>query len=79
MSERLQVEKPFLDQLATLGWDVIDHGESLPSSPDSSHRSSFKEVALRSVFFEAVRAINLDDAGHPWLTDVQLYPSGEHI
>lgn len=79
MSERLQVEKPFLDQLATLGWDVIDHGESLPSSPDSSHRSSFKEVALRSVFFEAVRAINLDEAGLPWLTDVQLDFLFEHI
>lgn len=79
MSERLQVEKPFLDQLATLGWDVIDHGESLPSSPDSSLRSSFKEVALKSVFFEAVRAINLDDAGLPWLTDVQLDFLFEHI
>ncbi|WP_415302096.1 type I restriction endonuclease subunit R [Alcaligenes sp. SJTW-7] len=79
MSERLQVEKPFLDQLATLGWDVIDHGESLPSSPDSSHRRSFKEVALRSVFFEAVRAINLDEAGLPWLTDVQLEFLFEHI
>lgn len=79
MSERLQVEKPFLDQLATLGWDVIDHGESLPSSPDSSHRSSFKEVALRSVFFDAVRALNLDEAGLPWLTDVQLDFLFEHI
>lgn len=79
MSERLQVEKPFLDQLATLGWDVIDHGESLPSSPDSSHRSSFKEVALRSVFSEAVRAINLDEAGLPWLTDIQLDFLFEHI
>lgn len=79
MSERLQVEKPFLDQLATLGWDVIDHGESLPSSPKSSHRNSFKEVALRSVFFEAVRAINLDEAGLPWLTDVQLDFLFEHI
>src|SRR5690606_28019842 len=62
-----------------LGWDVIDHGELLPSSPDSSHRSSFKEVALRSVFFEAVRAINLDEAGLPWLTDVQLDFLFEHI
>ncbi|MHB8391028.1 MAG: hypothetical protein ACYDBH_15845, partial [Acidobacteriaceae bacterium] len=25
-SEYLHVEKPFLDQLATLGWTVIDHG-----------------------------------------------------
>ena len=26
MSEYLHVEKPFLDQLATLGWTVIDQG-----------------------------------------------------
>ena len=26
MSEYLHVEKPFLDQLATLGWAVIDQG-----------------------------------------------------
>lgn len=79
MSERLQVEKPFLDQLATLGWNVVDHGESLPSSPESSYRSCFKEVALKGVFFEAVRAINLDEAGHPWLTDAQLDFLFEHI
>ena len=26
MSEYLHVEKPFLDQLAALGWEVIGHG-----------------------------------------------------
>ena len=72
MSERQQVEKPFLDQLANLGWQVVNHGESLPSSPASSHRGSFRDVALKSVFCEAVRAINLDEAGQPWLTDAQL-------
>lgn len=72
MSERTQVEKPFLDQLAALGWDIIDHGEAVPTSPASSHRSDFKEVALRSVFKQAVAAINLDGAGAPWLTDAQL-------
>ena len=72
MSERLQVEKPFLDQLANLGWQVVDHGEALPSSPEASHRESFRDVALKSVFFDAVRAINLDEAGQPWLTDAQL-------
>jgi type I restriction enzyme R subunit len=79
VSERQQVEKPFLDQLATLGWDVVDHGEALPSSPESSHRSSFKEVALKSVFCEAVRAINLDESGLPWLTDEQLNFLFEYI
>jgi type I restriction enzyme R subunit len=26
MSEYLHVEKPFLDQLAALGWEVVDQG-----------------------------------------------------
>lgn len=72
MSERLQVEKPFLDQLEALGWSVIDHGEALPTSPSSSHRVDFREVALRSVFKAAISAINLNDEGTPWLTDSQL-------
>ena len=29
MSEYFHVEKPFLDQLATLGWTVIDQGHGL--------------------------------------------------
>ena len=34
MSEYLHVEKPFLDQLAALGWTVIDQGYNLiPSNP----------------------------------------------
>ena len=72
MSERTQVEKPFLDQLAALGWDIIDHGETLPTSPGSSHRSDFKEVALRSIFKQAINALNMDEAGNPWLTGEQL-------
>lgn len=72
MSERTQVEKPFLDQLAALGWEVIDHGECLPTNPASSHRSDFKEVALRSIFKQAINALNMDEAGNPWLTSGQL-------
>ena len=29
MSEYVRVEKPFLDQLASLGWTVIDQGHGL--------------------------------------------------
>ena len=72
MSERLQVEVPFLTQLAALGWSVIDQGEGLPSDPAISLRTSFREVALRETFHKAVSAINLDDSGNPWLTPVQL-------
>lgn len=72
MSERTQVEKPFLDQLAALGWDIIDHGEGKPTDPASSHRADFREVALRSVFKTAVASINLDSSGLTWLTEEQL-------
>ena len=73
MSEYTYVEKPFLDQLSTLGWTVVDHGHGLiPADPSTSLRSSFRELILPKVFHESVRAINLTDAGLPWLSDRQL-------
>ena len=73
MSEYDHVEKPFLEQLAGLGWEVIDQGcGSIPSDPAASLRGSFREVILPEVFREAVRAINLTDDGEPWLTERQL-------
>jgi type I restriction enzyme R subunit len=73
MSEYLHVEKPFLDQLAALGWTVIDQGHgAIPSDPAASLRTSFREVHLPEVFRAAVRALNLTADGRPWLTDRQL-------
>lgn len=73
MSEYTHVERPFLDQLAELGWVVIDQGCGyIPSDPALSLRSSFREVILPDVFREVVRAINLTDNGQPWLTDRQV-------
>lgn len=73
MSEYQHVEKPFLGQLAELGWKVIDHGQHIfPSDPSKSLRSSFREWFLPEVFREAVRSINLTPEGKPWLTDHQL-------
>ena len=73
MSEYLHVEKPFLDQLAALGWLVIDQGQSfIPSDPAASLRGSFREWLLPEVFREAVRDINLTADGTAWLTDRQL-------
>ena len=67
MSEYLHVEKPFLDQLATLGWKVIDHGLGvIPADPAVSLRTHFREWLLPEVFRQSVRALN------PWLTDRQL-------
>ena len=73
MSEYFHVEKPFLDQLATLGWTVIDQGQGcLPTNPAASLRANFREWLLPEVFREAVRAINRTADGTAWLTDRQL-------
>lgn len=73
MSEYLHVEKPFLDQLAALGWTVIDQGHGLiPSDPAKSLRTSFREVLLPEVFRSAVSALNRTADGAPWLTSRQL-------
>jgi type I restriction enzyme R subunit len=67
MSEYLHVEKPFLDQLGTLGWTVIDQGQGIiPTDPAVSLRGSFREWLLPEVFRKAVRGLN------GWLTDRQL-------
>ncbi|WP_123101902.1 type I restriction endonuclease subunit R [Acidithiobacillus sulfuriphilus] len=73
MSEYLHVEKPFLDQLAALGWTVVDQGQGfIPSDPAASLRGSFREWLLPEVFRETVRAINRTADGTAWLTDRQL-------
>lgn len=73
MSEYLHVEKPFLDQLAALGWTVIDQGQGfIPSDPTASLRGNFREWLLPEVFRDAVRAINRTTDGTTWLTDHQL-------
>ena len=62
MSEYLFVEKPFLDHLRALGWEVIDQGTHASTSDrEASLRDIFREVTLRRVFYETVRGINIGD------------------
>jgi type I restriction enzyme R subunit len=73
MSEYLHVEKPFLEQLGTLGWTVIDQGHGfIPTDPALSLRQSFREWMLPDVFRAAVRDVNRTADGKPWLTHRQL-------
>ncbi|ALZ77327.1 type I restriction endonuclease [Rheinheimera sp. F8] len=72
MSEYQLVEKPLLKQLVSMGWDVTDLGQGVPTDPATSFRSSFREVILQDIFKKAVRRINTTDDGQPWLTDSQL-------
>lgn len=72
MSEYKHVEKPFLTQLKTLNWNIIDQGTGIPGDPTISCRTTFRELVLKSVFKEHVRRINRTEAGQEWLTDRQL-------
>ncbi len=56
MSEYLHVEKPFLDQLGTLGWAVTDHGQGIiPSNPSERAQAPKLNWGLRIFFSEFVR------------------------
>jgi len=66
MAEYTNVEKPFLDKLGQAHWQVIDQGQGIPVDPSKSLRSSFSEVALKSVFMRSAGAINA------WATSEQL-------
>jgi type I restriction enzyme R subunit len=73
MSEHSFVEKPFLDQLAALGWMVVDQGPGVPADPTKSLRTSFREVILPGVFRDSLQAINRTAQDQPWLTDRQFH------
>jgi len=79
MPEYLFVEKPFLDQLRQLDWNVIDQGTAFQTEPTKSLRTNFRDILLRDVFFNSVRPINVTEDGQPWLTDKQLEELFEQI
>ena len=63
MSECFHVEKPFLDQLATLGWTVIDQGHGLiPSDPMNSVHGRFRVWLLSKIFRASISALYLYSA-----------------
>lgn len=71
MAEYTNVEKPFLEKLHSLGWDIVEHGFGIPQDPGKSYRSNFKEITLKEVFKDSVKRINKVD-GNEWLTNKQL-------
>ena len=65
LDERNHVEKPLLDQLSGLGWEIIDlTGER--QTPAQTHRENFTDVVMSRVLREQVKKIN------PWLEDDQV-------
>jgi type I restriction enzyme R subunit len=72
MAEYINVEKPFLEKLRLLGWQVIDQGIGIPQEPEKSLRDNFKQVVLPVEFKKAIKRINTTPDGREWLTDKQL-------
>lgn len=64
IDERQHVEKPLLDQLAGLGWEILDLDAK--QRPADSHRTNFAEVVMGSVLRAQLREIQ------PWLEDDQV-------
>ena len=64
LDERNHVEKPLLEQLAGLGWEVLDLDAK--QHPGASHRSNFAEVVMLPVLREQLKRIQ------HWLADDQV-------
>ncbi|MEM7183646.1 MAG: HsdR family type I site-specific deoxyribonuclease [Spirochaetota bacterium] len=65
LDERNFVEKPLLEQLKSLGWEVLDLTDK-GNNPAHSHRESYSEVVLLPILKRQLKAIN------PWLQQDQI-------
>jgi type I restriction enzyme, R subunit len=64
--EYSRVELPLLEQLKALGWA---HVEGSKADPALTGRGSFREVFLEGRLRSALKRINLNPAGQPWLDE----------
>ena len=67
--EYIKTEKPFMDQLETVGWAVEDGDTDVAYL--SGNRESFRDVILRQDLREALHRINRA-GGSPWLDDARI-------
>ena len=67
--EHNHVEQPFIDQLISMGWKWTT---GYLDDPTATGRSSFREVLLVDDLKRALRLINLDAQGKPWLDDARI-------
>ena len=55
LDERNHVEKPLLEQLAILGWEIIDLTDE-KQAPAQTFRENFTEVVMLPVLREQIRS-----------------------
>jgi type I restriction enzyme, R subunit len=63
------VEKPFVEQLLTMGWRYVEGDLDVPAA---TCRTSFTQVIQEAALRRQLHALNLDAAGQPWLDDERL-------
>ncbi|MEQ5801633.1 type I restriction endonuclease subunit R [Halomonas sp. H10-9-1] len=66
--EYTDVEKPFIDQLVSQGWEYL---AGSVDDPAVTHRESFAQVVMEPLLRDRLRRINLRD-GNPWLDEARL-------
>lgn len=71
LDEREHVEKPLLDQLHGLGWEIIDLDSK--QQPSDTFRSTFTEVVLLPVLRQQLKVIN------EWMEDDQVEEAIKHL
>ena len=67
--EKIYVEMPFIDQLKGMDWDHIEGDIHVPYLTE---RDSFRDVLLTGRLRKAIKKINLDDEGVPWLDEHRI-------
>jgi len=72
LDERNHVEKPLLDQLSSLGWEIIDLTDE-KQNPADTFRENFTEVVMLPVLREQLEVIN------PWLETDQVEEAAKQL
>lgn len=68
-NEFTQVELPLIQQLQSMGWQHLPGDIDVPYLTE---RESFRQVLLTKRLQEALRRINLDEDGQPWLDESRI-------
>jgi type I restriction enzyme, R subunit len=71
LDERNHVEKPLLDQLAGLGWEIIDLDPK--QHPSDSYRSSFTDVVMLPVLKQQLKVLQ------SWMEDDQVEEAAKQL
>jgi type I restriction enzyme R subunit len=67
--EYRMVERPLVEQLVSMGWQMLDGDISVPYLTE---RQSFRDVLLGGRLRTALRTLNLTQEGKPWLDEGKI-------